>query len=139
MSLLTFFFGFIFGLGLLLSGMANPAKVLAFLDVAGYWDPSLAFVMIGAIGVAVIPFQLLPRTKSLERVAPVSSPASRIDRPLVLGSVVFGIGWGLGGYCPGPAIVGLASGYLPAAVFVIAMVFGIEIYLWLEQSLPDRF
>lgn len=131
MNLLTFVLGFLFGLGLLLSGMADPAKVQAFLDVAGAWDPSLAFVMAGAIGVAVIPFQL---ARPKRPVAGATSPSRPIDRSLLLGSMIFGIGWGLGGFCPGPAIVGLAGGYLPAAAFVIAMMYGIEIYLWLEES-----
>jgi uncharacterized membrane protein YedE/YeeE len=117
--------GVLFGVGLGISGMARPAKVLGFLDVAGAWDPSLAFVMIGAIAVHAVAVRVAKR-----RTAPFGGSAfhwaekTSVDAPLVLGSALFGIGWGLGGYCPGPALVGAASGSVPAWIFVIAMILG---------------
>lgn len=127
--------GVIFGLGLLVSGMANPEKVLGFLDIAGQWDPSLAFVMVGAIAMAVIPFAVAKRrTQSLIGL-PMQLPTSRaIDRRLVAGSVLFGIGWGIAGICPGPALVLLGSGYLPGAIFVAAMLCGMMVFEWLERQ-----
>lgn len=125
--------GLLFGLGLLLSGMANPAKVLAFLDVTGAWDPSLAFVMAGAVAAALPAFAWArQRTQALTGVALALPTARAIDRRLVLGSLVFGIGWGLAGFCPGPAVVaiGLAPG--AAALFVVAMLAGMAVFEWLE-------
>lgn len=120
--------GLIFGLGLILSGMTNPAKVQAFLDLAGPWDPSLAFVMAGAIAVATVAFRWAKgRARSLTG-DPIRIPAaSRIDRRLVLGSLAFGAGWGLTGYCPGPAITSATLGSKPL-VFVVAMVAGMAVY-----------
>ena len=112
--------GVLFGVGLGISGMARPAKVLGFLDVAGAWDPSLAFVMIGAIAVHALAVLVAKR-----RAAPLGGSAfqwpemTSIDAPLIAGSAIFGVGWGLGGYCPGPALLGAASGSLPAVIFVI--------------------
>ena len=108
--------GLTFGIGLCLSGMTLPSKVIGFLDVGGAWDPSLAFVMGGAIAVGLVLFRL-----ARPRLAP---PSSRIDRDLVAGSVLFGVGWGLVGYCPGPALVALASLEPKALVFVAAMIAG---------------
>ena len=110
------FIGLTFGIGLCLSGMTLPSKVTGFLDLAGVWDPSLAFVMGGAIAVGVVLFRLARR-----RLAP---PSQRIDRDLLVGSVVFGIGWGLVGYCPGPALAALGSFEPKALVFVAAMIAG---------------
>ena len=126
--------GLIFGLGLIVSGMANPAKVLGFLDLAGRWDPSLAFVMGGAIGVGVVGFALARRrTRSLLG-APMQLPAStELSKRLVLGSLAFGAGWGLAGFCPGPAIVSAAAGYSKAWIFVAAMVVGMMLFSWLEH------
>jgi uncharacterized membrane protein YedE/YeeE len=126
--------GLIFGLGLIVSGMANPAKVIGFLDLAGRWDPSLAFVMGGAIGVGVVGFALARRrTRSLLG-APMQLPAStELSKRLVLGSLAFGIGWGLAGFCPGPAIVSAAAGYSKAWVFVVAMVIGMMLFTLLER------
>src|SRR3954471_19652609 len=105
-ALVTFGLGVLFGLGLLLSGMTNPAKVLGFLDLAGAWGPSLAFVLGGAIAVALPLFALADRRARSLLDAPMRLPEPRgIDRRLVLGSLVFGIGWGLAGICPGTAIV----------------------------------
>jgi uncharacterized protein len=117
--------GLLFGAGLVVAGMTNPAKVTGFLDVGGRWDPSLALVMVGAIGVH---FLLLRRIFRLPR--PLFDgafhlpPAARVDAPLVLGAAVFGIGWGLGGFCPGPGIVDAASGSAYALVFTLAMAVG---------------
>lgn len=121
--------GLVFGLGLLLSGMANPQKVLAFLDLAGAWDPSLALVMAGAIAVGSIAFRAARRRQSSLLGEPMRIPTStRIDAPLVLGGLGFGVGWGLAGFCPGPALVALGAGELKAAVFVLAMLAGMGLF-----------
>lgn len=127
--------GLIFGFGLLISGMTNPAKVIGFLDLAGHWDPSLAFVMAGAIAVAAVGFKFArTRTRSLLGL-PMNLPTARhIDRRLVVGSLLFGIGWGLAGVCPGPALVLLGSGIGKGAVFVIAMLVGMGLFEWLERK-----
>jgi uncharacterized membrane protein YedE/YeeE len=125
----SFVIGLVFGLGLILAGMANPAKVQGFLDLAGPWDPSLAFVMGGAIGVSVLPFALAKRMHRALLGAPMSMPAvNTIDLRLVFGSLAFGAGWGLAGFCPGPALVALGTGEGKAIVFVIAMVAGMGLY-----------
>lgn len=130
-SLLT---GLVFGLGLIVSGMANPAKVLGFLDLAGAWDPSLALVMGGAVGVGLVAFRVAAGRRTAWLGAPMASPARRgIDRRLVLGSLVFGIGWGLAGFCPGPGLVALGMGEWKAAVFVVSMVAGMGLFEWLER------
>lgn len=118
--------GIIFGLGLLLSGMANPAIVIGFLDLAGQWNPSLAFVMVGAIGTAVLPFALLKKrgTSLLNETLHLPRP-QKIDWRLLTGSALFGIGWGWSGICPGPAIVLLGINASDAAIFVAAMLLGI--------------
>lgn len=130
--LISLLLGVIFGVGLILAGMSDPAKVLAFLDIAGNWDPSLALVMGGAIGVAAPAYALARHrtTTWLGTPVPFETPAP-VDSSLLVGSIIFGIGWGLSGFCPGPALVGLGAAYLPATVFVIAMVFGMEAYEWL--------
>ena len=121
--------GLVFGIGLLLSGMADPAKVLGFLDLAGRWDPSLALVMGGAIGVSLLPFAFARRMRRAVLGAPMSLPnVTAIDSRLVLGSLAFGAGWGLAGFCPGPALVALGTGEAKAIVFVIAMVAGMGLY-----------
>jgi uncharacterized membrane protein YedE/YeeE len=126
--------GLLFGLGLLLSGMANPGKVLAFLDLAGAWDPSLALVMAGAVGVGAVAFALARRRRTSLLGAPMQLPSSRvIDRRLVLGSLGFGVGWGLVGFCPGPALVALGAGEAKALAFVLAMVAGMALFEWLER------
>ena len=130
MNLVTAFLsGLLFGAGLILSGMSNPAKVLAFLDVAGTWDPSLLFVMAGAILVAAFAFRVArTRVRPLFGSAIHVPGAGRIDVPLVLGSVTFGVGWGLVGYCPGPALTALAVGGRSTLLFVAAMVAGMAIF-----------
>ncbi|MDO9421029.1 MAG: YeeE/YedE family protein [Herminiimonas sp.] len=133
--LIAFIAGLIFGLGLILSGMADPSKVLNFLDLSGDWDPSLAFVMGGAICVGVIAFHFAKkRQKSLLGDAMSLPTNTRIDRRLVLGSLVFGIGWGLAGYCPGPALVSLSSGNSKNIIFVIAMLAGMAMFEVLERG-----
>jgi hypothetical protein len=121
--------GLVFGLGLIVSGMADPAKVLGFLDLAGAWDPSLALVMAGAIGVAAPAFFLARRRSRSLLGAPMQWPvAQRIDRRLLAGSAVFGIGWGLAGFCPGPGLVAVGMGEAGAVVFVAAMLAGMAIF-----------
>ncbi|RDK02189.1 YeeE/YedE family protein [Paraburkholderia lacunae] len=126
--------GLIFGVGLIVSGMANPAKVLGFLDVAGNWDPSLAFVMAGAIAIGFAGFTVARQLKHSLLGAPMSMPAStRVDRRLLAGSALFGAGWGLAGFCPGPALVSAGSGESKAILFVIAMLIGMKIFALAEQ------
>lgn len=125
--------GLVFGLGLILSGMTNPAKVLGFLDLAGHWDPSLVLVMIGAIAVGVVAF-FVARSRTVSFLgAEMNLPSVRhIDRRLVLGSALFGIGWGIAGFCPGPGLVALGMGEAKAAVFVAAMIIGMGVFELLE-------
>lgn len=126
--------GLIFGFGLIISGMANPAKVLAFLDLAGAWDPSLMFVMGGAISVAVFGFAAAARRKLTPTGETIVLPtARRIDRPLVIGSLVFGIGWGVAGFCPGPALVGVGLLQPKALLFVLAMLAGMGSFEWRQR------
>lgn len=130
----AFLSGLLFGFGLLISGLANPGKVLGFLDLAGAWDPSLALVMAGAIGVALIPFTIAKRRTRSVLGAPLRLPSRRdIDRPLVVGSLIFGTGWGIAGICPGPAITLLGGGYWQAFLFVGAMLVGMLIFELLER------
>jgi uncharacterized membrane protein YedE/YeeE len=132
--LISFICGLIFGFGLIISGMANPAKVLAFLDVTGNWDPSLAFVMAGAILVAFFAFLYAGRHKTTLLGKEMKLPAvSKIDRRLVLGSILFGAGWGLAGFCPGPALVGLGMGAPKALLFVLAMLAGMVLFELLDR------
>lgn len=126
--------GLVFGLGLIVSGMTDPAKVLGFLDLAGRWDPSLAFVMGGAILVGLAAFRLAGRrARSLLGETMRLPPATRIDRRLVLGSIVFGAGWGLAGYCPGPVLASLATGGARPWVFALAMVAGMGLFEAFER------
>ncbi|WP_298926634.1 DUF6691 family protein [uncultured Ramlibacter sp.] len=124
-----FAIGLLFGLGLLLAGMADPGKVLGFLDLAGAWDPSLALVMAGAIAVGVLAFTLARRRSLALLGGAMQLPAQRgIDRPLVLGSLVFGVGWGLAGFCPGPALVAAAAGHWQAWLFLAGMLAGMALH-----------
>lgn len=124
-----FIVGLLFGLGLLLSGMTDPGKVLGFLDLFGAWDPSLAFVMGGAIAVGFFAFALATkRTRAFLGGAMHLPTSTDIDRRLVLGAVTFGAGWGLAGFCPGPGLVSMAAGEAKAAAFVGAMVAGMLLF-----------
>lgn len=117
--------GLLFGLGLAVSGMTHPGKVLDFLDVAGHWDPSLMFVLGGAVGVTVLAFRLIMRRKTPLLADKFHLPqAQDIDRPLIAGAVLFGIGWGISGYCPGPAISLLAAPNWELWVFLPSMLLG---------------
>lgn len=130
----SFLAGLVFGLGLIVSGMANPAKVLGFLDPAGAWDPSLALVMVGAIAVGMAAFALASkRAMSFLGAEMKLSRARDIDRRLVAGSALFGIGWGIAGFCPGPALVALGMGEVKALTFVGAMLVGMGIFELLER------
>ncbi|RJG05700.1 YeeE/YedE family protein [Noviherbaspirillum cavernae] len=121
--------GLVFGGGLILSGMADPSKVIGFLDLAGKWDPSLAFVMAGAIGVGFLAFRLAGRRANSLLGEPMQLPTSRhIDRRLVLGSLAFGVGWGLAGFCPGPALLNVAVGGGKVILFVLAMLGGMALF-----------
>jgi uncharacterized membrane protein YedE/YeeE len=134
-----FVVGLLFGLGLLLSGMTDPAKVLGFLDLFGAWDPSLAFVMGGAIAVGLFAFALAKKRSTAFLGGAMQLPTSKdIDRRLVLGGVTFGVGWGLAGFCPGPGLVSLAAGQPKAAVFVAAMVAGMLVFEFAEQQRQRR-
>ena len=125
--------GLVFGLGLIASGMADPAKVKGFLDLFGAWDPSLAFVMAGAIAVAALAFARARRRTASWTGVPMEIPTSTvIDRRLILGGVLFGIGWGVAGFCPGPALVAASSGSLAALGFVAAMLVGMTAHDWLQ-------
>ena len=126
--------GLVFGIGLVVSGMADPAKVIGFLDLAGRWNPSLAFVMAGAIAVGVIAFAFARRrTRSFLNTAMALPSNSAVDRRLVLGSLVFGVGWGIAGFCPGPGLVALGMGESKALIFVVAMVAGMAVFERLER------
>lgn len=140
-ALMALLAGLLFGLGLLTSGMTDPAKVQGFLDLFGRWDPSLAFVMGGAIVVAIGAFTLARRRMALGRKSwsgePIELPTSKIiDARLIGGGVLFGIGWGLAGFCPGPALVALSSGFGPALWFVPAMLAGMALHdaVWRQRA-----
>ncbi|MEQ1739921.1 MAG: YeeE/YedE family protein [Methyloglobulus sp.] len=126
--------GILFGVGLSLSQMINPDKVLNFLDIAGAWDPSLIFVMLGALEVTFISFKVI-----LKRPSPVFdhkfylATKKEIDKPLIIGATVFGIGWGLTGYCPGPAVAGLGFGNPEAVIMVIAIYLGFVVHRYLFE------
>jgi hypothetical protein len=131
----AFIVGLLFGLGLLLSGMANPAKVLGFLDLTGAWDPSLMLVMIGAIALAMVPFAWAKKHRVSLLGCPLVLPtATKIDRRLIIGSVLFGAGWGLIGFCPGPAMVAVGAGEIKAVIFVVFMLMGMAIFAWIENK-----
>jgi len=127
-TLAGFIAGLVFGTGLSISGMISPAKVVGFLDIAGAWDPSLLLVMAGALAVTAIGYRTVLRRGRPLLEPKFSLPTRRdIDPPLLLGAALFGIGWGLGGYCPGPALAGLGFGSLKTVAFVAAMVGGMSV------------
>jgi len=131
--------GLLFGVGLMVSGMADPAKVLGFLDIVGRWDPSLAFVMAGAIAVGSIAFLFAKRRRKSLLGLPMQIPVnSSVTVRLVLGSAVFGVGWGLAGFCPGPALVALGAGFSKAWGFVAAMLAGMAVFELLERAKLSR-
>ena len=133
----AFVVGLIFGVGLMLSGMTDPGKVIGFLDVSGDWDPSLALVMGGAIAVGVFAFAWAKKRRQPVLGEAFDWPASeQIDRRVVIGSLVFGIGWGLAGFCPGPALVSLAAGQEKALYFVGAMIFGMIAFGLMQRRPP---
>ncbi len=120
--------GALFGAGLVISGMTDPARIVGFLDITRRWDPALAFVMAGAVIVYAIAYRLtVPRAHPVFARAFRVPPRAPIDRRLVAGAAVFGIGWGLAGLCPGPALVDAAAGSWPAIVFVLAMLLGMQL------------
>lgn len=134
-SLVGFLAGLLFGVGLVVSGMANPAKVLNFLDVFGTWDPSLAFVMGGAVLVAFLGFRFVLRRPAPLLTERFDLPGTRLlDGRLLAGAAIFGVGWGLGGFCPGPAITALPLMAPGTLVFVPAMLVG----LWAGAKVRDR-
>jgi len=129
--------GVLFAVGLSLSGMTQPAKVLAFLDFFGRWDPTLAFVMVGAIGTHAALYRLITRRTAPVLAAEFAIPKKHdLDAPLFLGSALFGAGWGLSGYCPGPVITCLAAGGRPALAFAVGMVVGMVAYGLLRRQQP---
>lgn len=135
----TFLTGLLFGAGLLVSGMTDPSKVIGFLDLAGAWDPSLAFVMGGAVAVGLFAFRFARSRTAAFLGGAMHLPATRdIDRRLILGSLAFGIGWGLAGFCPGPALVSFSAGYDKAVVFLIAMLAGMALYELAGRLRPAR-
>ncbi|KEF32361.1 MAG: YeeE/YedE family protein [Gammaproteobacteria bacterium] len=134
-SLASLLSGLIFGLGLIVSGMANPEKVLGFLDIAGLWDPSLAFVMGGAIIVGLGAFAIArKRTLSFLGFDMRIPTNNHIDKRLIIGGLAFGAGWGIAGFCPGPGLVALGAGEAKAAVFVASMVSGMIIFEVIERA-----
>lgn len=129
-----FIVGLLFGWGLLISGMTDPGKVIGFLDLAGSWDPSLALVMGGAIAVGFFAFGTAKKRTSNFFGGALHLPTSRdIDKRLILGALLFGAGWGLAGFCPGPGIVSMAAGQPKAAVFVVAMLAGMLVFEWIDR------
>jgi uncharacterized membrane protein YedE/YeeE len=138
--LVAFGAGLVFGAGLLLSGMTRPAKVLAFLDPLGAWDPSLALVMVGAVSTYAVGIRWgssWRRRASLAAPLMSAAPPARIDAHLLVGAAIFGVGWGIGGYCPGPSLVALASGQRGVLVFVGCMVLG-SLAATLLDATPQR-
>lgn len=129
--------GLVFGAGLAVSHMVEPTKVLAFLDVAGHWDPSLVFVMFSAVAVTFVAYRAIAGRPAPLLAAKFFLPTrAQVDRPLVVGAAIFGVGWGLAGYCPGPAIASLGLGTWEAPVVVAALAAGSLTHRWLFESRP---
>ncbi|MCU4441666.1 DUF6691 family protein [Acinetobacter pittii] len=134
-NIFAFLFGNLFSLGLMISGMSNPEKVLGFLDIFGQWDISLMFVMLGAIAVAFIPFQKAiksPKTLFNEQIQLPTN--TQIDQRLIVGASIFGIGWGIAGICPAPALTLIGLGHFEALYFIVAMLLGMFIYRILNKG-----
>ena len=135
----AFLTGLLFGLGLIVSGMTDPSKVIGFLDLAGTWDPSLALVMGGAVAVGLVAYPFARQRTEAFLGGAMHIPAGRgIDRRLIFGSLAFGIGWGLAGFCPGPALVSFGAGNDKATLFFIAMLAGMALYEVVERRRPAR-
>jgi len=131
----AFIAGLVFGIGILIAGMANPAKVLGFLDVFGAWDPSLGLVMAGAIAVGGMAFALAKRRSTSLLGQPINLPTNRqLDRRLIGGSLLFGVGWGIAGICPAPGVVLMGAGQFEGVFFVLAMLAGMGVYEWLATT-----
>lgn len=131
--------GLLFGLGLIVSGMSDPSKVLGFLDLAGNWDPSLALVMGGAVAIGSLGFPFAVKRQNSILGEPIRLPtATTIDRRLVLGGLTFGVGWGLAGYCPGPALASLVHGGAKPWVFILAMLGGMALFEVIERMTGQR-
>jgi uncharacterized membrane protein YedE/YeeE len=138
-SLVAFVSGLVFGLGLLLAGMFDPAKIVSFLDVAGHWDPSLALVLFAAVATAFPAFRIAARRSRALSGARMALPATtRIDARLVVGSGLFGLGWGLSGFCPGPAVVAMVIEPFSVAPFLLGMVAGMVTFEWREKRLATH-
>jgi uncharacterized membrane protein YedE/YeeE len=136
--LLSLLSGLLFGIGLIYAGMSNPAKVLAFLDIASHWDPSLAFVMAGALVVSGAGFYLAKKRYETFLNTPIDLPStSLIDKRLVIGSIIFGFGWGIAGICPGPALVLVGAGNDKGLVFFISILIGFAIFELIDNSNSD--
>jgi uncharacterized membrane protein YedE/YeeE len=132
-TLVSLFTGALFGLGLTISGMVDPAKIIGFLDFAGEWDSTLAFVMGGALLVAIPAFRLILRRPRPVLTDGFDLPTKKeVDSRLLAGSAIFGIGWGLARVCPGPAVTAMTSGLIPVFAFVTAMVAGMAVYKWIS-------
>jgi hypothetical protein len=128
-NFLVFISGLVFGIGLIISGMSNPYNVIGFLDLAGNWNPSLAFVMLGAVGVTLIFTRLVVARQKTIFNDPLHLPGTtQINKELVIGGFIFGAGWAIAGFCPGPAVVSLGAGYGKALVFIIAMIAGMLLH-----------
>jgi uncharacterized membrane protein YedE/YeeE len=128
-AILTFIAGLLFGIGLIVSGMSDPEKVIGFLDLAGNWNPSLAFVMLGAIPVSFVGMRVIERRRRTVYGEALHLPGkSVINKELMIGSALFGIGWALAGFCPGPALVALGAGYFKALFFVVMMLGGMLLH-----------
>jgi uncharacterized membrane protein YedE/YeeE len=137
-TIVALFSGALFGLGLAVSGMTNPAKIIGFLDLAGEWDPTLAFVMGGALLVTIPAFRLILGRQRPILAGDFALPAkSTLDARLLGGAALFGVGWGLSGFCPGPAVAALVTGLAPVFAFVAAMMAGMVLYAWVFER-PDR-
>ena len=134
LNLNAFLVGLLFGLGLIISGMTDPSKVIGFLDLAGAWDPSLAFVMGGAVLIGAGAFTIAKKRQRSLLGAPMQlSSATELDKGLLIGSLIFGIGWGISGFCPGPAVVSAAAGQPKAWIFVASMLAGMALYSMIER------